>query len=134
MNYPAAQIIKQTGIAGERSAETFLSRERGFFVLARNWRNPEDRREEIDLVARDGQALVFIEVKTRPEAALVPGYYSVNRRKREVLRRAIRAYLRRLRCTPRTFRFDIVEVAMTGGAPIVRHFENIPLFSKHFRG
>ena len=142
MNHSVAQILKQaspgwgaqTGSLGERSAEAFLSRKRGFHVLARNWRNPEDRREEIDLVARDGEALVFVEVKTRPEAALVPGLYAVDRRKKQVLRRAIRAYLRRLRGVPRTFRFDVVEVALTPGEPAIRHFENIELFSKYFRG
>lgn len=143
MNHSTAQILKRdrsgwgalAGSLGERSAEAFLSRERGFHVLARNWRNPEDRREEIDLVARDGDALVFIEVKTRPEGALVPGYCAVDRRKKRVLRRAILAYLRRLRDAPRTFRFDVIEVATSpGGARTIRHFENIELFSGRLGG
>jgi putative endonuclease len=46
-------------------------------------------------------------VKTRPASALVPGYYAVNRRKKQVLRRAIHAYLTQLRLRPRTFRFDV---------------------------
>ena len=103
-------------------------------MVARNWRNPRDQREEIDLVAWDGDVLVFVEVKTRAEGALVPGYFAVDRRKKKVLRRSIRAYLQLLRLCPRTFRFDIAEVVLTGGTPIVRHFENVSLFPKYFRG
>jgi putative endonuclease len=124
------------GARAERDAADWLRRERGFTVVARNWRNPRDRREELDLVCRDGPALVFVEVKARAAGALVPGYFAVDRRKKRVLRRAIRAYLRLLATRPETFRFDVVEIALpirAGGAPRILHFENIPLFSKHFR-
>ena len=110
--------------------------ERGFRVIARNWRNPADRREEIDLVARDGEVLVFVEVKARARGALVPGYHAVDLRKKRVLRRAATAYLRSLGRSPRTFRLDVVEVATSAGdagLPEIRHFENVPLFPKHFR-
>ena len=126
----------ETGAAAEAAAARWLEGERGFRIVARNWRNPDDRREEIDLVARDGDVLVFVEVKARARGALVPGYYAVNRRKKNVLRRAITAYLRRLRDKPRTFRLDVVEVVPSAdgkGSPEVLHFENIPLFPKHFR-
>lgn len=101
-------------------------------MVARNWRNPRDLREEIDLVCRDGDALVFVEVKTRAEDALVPGYFAVDWRKRRVLLRVFKSYMRLLRHKPRTFRFDVVEVELAGGDPIIRHFENVVLFSKHF--
>ncbi len=120
------------GARGERLAAEFLQREHGFAILARNWRNPRDRREELDLVCRDGDALVFVEVKTRSSAALVTGYHAVSRRKKRVLLRAGAAYLRQLRPPPRTFRLDIVEVTLPvdGGPPEIRHFANIPLFPK----
>jgi putative endonuclease len=120
--------------AGERAAEKFL-RARGLRVVARNWRGPRDRRDELDLVCRDGEALVFVEVKTRAATALVPGYYAVDARKKRVLLRAATAYLRALRPSPATFRLDVVEVAThpDGREPDVRHFENVPLFPKHFR-
>ena len=125
------------GDRGERLAAEWLRRERGFAVVARNWRSPRDRRDELDLVCRDGDALVFVEVKTRAAGALVPGYFAVDDRKKRVLRRASAAYLARLREAPRTFRFDIVEVTMpavgAATAPEVRHFENVPLFPKNFR-
>lgn len=126
---------ENTGDAGERLAADWLRRERGFAVVARNWRNPRDRREEIDLVCRDGDVLVFVEVKARAADALVPGYYAVNARKKRVVERAARAYLRQLREKPRTFRFDVVEIGLRPPAePEVLHFENVPLFRKDFRG
>lgn len=134
----SADITTSAGAAGERAAAEFLRRERGFAIVARNWRSPRDRRDEIDLVCRDGEILVFVEVKTRAAAALVPGYYAVNARKKKALRRACTVYLRALAgaARPRTFRFDVVEVGMPAGSgpPEVRHFENVPLFPKSFGG
>jgi putative endonuclease len=128
---------------GEQQAADWLRRERGFEIVARNWRNPRDRREEIDLVCRDGAVLVFVEVKARAAGALVSGFHAVDARKKRVLRRAIAAYLARLREKPHTFRFDVVAVtlaapdvvagAAAAAVPEVQHFENVPLFSKHFR-
>jgi putative endonuclease len=133
--------VADAGNYGERQAADWLRRERGFTAVARNWRNPRDRREEIDLIARDGDVLVFVEVKARAAGALVAGFHAVDRRKKRVLRRAIAAYLGKLREKPRTFRFDIVEVTLPAGAgtragaagPEIRHYENVPLFSKHYR-
>lgn len=122
------------GARGEAEAATFLRRESGCTVVARNWRNPQDRREEIDLVMRDGETLVFVEVKTRADGALVSGYHAVNRRKKSVLRRAAAAYLRSLPRPPTTFRFDIVEVTFSAsGSPEVRHYANVALFPKQFQ-
>lgn len=132
-----------SGAQGERLAASWLQRERRFSVVARNWRSPRDRREEIDLVCRDGEVLVFVEVKARAAGALVPGYHAIDKRKKRVLRRAIEAYLARLRSKPLTFRFDVVEISFPattemkthhGAEPEILHFENVPLFSKYFRG
>jgi len=119
-----------TGSAGEKAAERHLVSTRGVEILARNWRH---RQDELDLVCRDGEILVFVEVKTRSSRARVPGYFTVNRRKKKALQRAIRAYWARLSPKPRTVRFDIVEVEWEAGrAGKVRHFENVPLFPKGF--
>jgi putative endonuclease len=124
----------ETGGEGERFAADWLRRERGFSVVCRNWRNPHDRREEIDLVCRDREALVFVEVKARAAGALVPGYYAVDARKKRVLRRAARSYLRQLHPRPTTYRFDVVEIQIpgrgSGAAPVLLHFEGVPLFPK----
>lgn len=125
-----------SGVRGEREAARFLKTEKGFRVLARNWRNPRDRRDELDLVCLDRGILVFVEVKTRRPGALVPGFFAVDRRKKKVLRRTADAYLCSLppRQRPRRFRFDVVEVCLAAGASAVRirHFENVTLFTKSF--
>ena len=120
----------EIGEAGERAAEAFLHEKCGYSVVARNWRNPSDRRDEIDLVCRDREVLVFVEVKTRVAGSLVGGYDAVNRRKRAALRRAVRAYIRRLPAArTHVVRFDVVEVERAlSGASEVRHFENVKLF------
>lgn len=119
------------GEAGERWAEHYLVKQRNFRRVARNWRNPADRREEIDLVMKDGEVLVFVEVKTRALGALVPGYHAVNAAKRKVLRRAIAAYLRRLDPPPVTHRLDVVEIGWPPAGskvePKVRHIERVLL-------
>jgi len=122
-----------TGERGENLAAVYLKK-KGYRVVARNWRNPRDRRDELDLICTDGEVLVFVEVKARDAGALVSGYHAVDTRKKKVVRRTAVAYLRRLRTRPHTYRFDIVEVEMgAGGKGEVRHFENIDLFPKHFR-
>lgn len=109
---------------GEKKAAEFLQREKGFRILERNWRSGK---EEIDLIAYDGEVLVFVEVKTRKAGGLVPGYYSVNKRKKKALRRAMWAYMRQFKRRPRTYRLDVVEVnRYSDGNGEVLHFSNIP--------
>lgn len=112
----------KAGEAGERAAEAHL-KANGLRILVRNWRNPADEREELDLVCeeqggagRGGTVLVFVEVKARVAGARVGGYQAVDRRKKSVLLRACRAYLARLRPTPAAYRFDIVEIVHAGDA------------------
>lgn len=121
----------------ELRAAVWLERELGMRVVARNWRNPHDRREEIDLVLRDGPVLVFVEVKGRAAHARVPGVNAVGLAKRSILRRAVKAYLAGLRGPPRPFRFDVIEVEVDSGIAgdswRVRHFPGIPLFAADLR-
>jgi len=127
----------RAGAEGERLAADFLRKQNGYKIVARNWRSPQDRRDEIDLVCRDQEVLVFVEVKTRSADALVSGFHAVNQAKKRILLRACTAYIRALgsAAPPHTFRFDIVEVSHNGDgvAPEVRHFENVPLFPKDRR-
>lgn len=135
-----ALLRRKSGNSGESAeayAASWLTQHRQFRIVARNWRSPQDRRDELDLVCRDGPVLVFVEVKARAANARVPGYFTVNARKKRVVRRAAVAYLAQLRPRPTTFRFDIVEVVLPApsapGDMSVLHFENIPLFGEHFR-
>ncbi|MFT3781299.1 MAG: YraN family protein [Nibricoccus sp.] len=122
----------RAGAEGERLAAAFLKRQR-YKIIARNWRSPKDRRDEIDIVCRDGRVLVFVEVKARAADALVSGYHAVDKAKKRVMLRACTEYLRALGSSkPSTYRFDIVEVTRGDSEqePVVRHYENVPLFSK----
>lgn len=118
------------GRFGEDLAEDFCRRKLGYRVVARNWRR---KRDELDLVCRDGEVLVFIEVRARAEGALVPGVHSIRERKKAVLLRACKNYLSCLHQPPKHFRFDIIDVVISArGEGEVRHYANVPLFSKHF--
>jgi putative endonuclease len=118
------------GRLGEDAAAQFL-RTRGWKIIIRNWRHGAD---ELDLVAWDGDVMSFVEVKTRQANAAVPGYHAVNRHKKYVLTRAVRAYLRGLASPPLHFRFDIVEVKVSDGtAPEVVLHAGVPLLSSNFQ-
>ncbi len=113
------------GELGEKIAAEFLQREKGFRIRERNWRSGQ---EEIDLIAYEGEVLVFVEVKTRRAGGLVPGYYTVDKRKKKALKRAIWAYMRQYKLPPKTYRLDVVEVNKhANGDWEVLHFSNIPL-------
>jgi len=123
----------EAGARGEQAAADFLQGRQGYAIVTRNWRSPRDQRDEIDLVCRDGDVLVFVEVKARAEGALVSGYQAVDERKKRALRRAVQAYLGQLTPAPRTFRLDIVEITLSGRLPAqVMHYENAPLFPKGY--
>ncbi|SDR65495.1 YraN family protein [Opitutus sp. GAS368] len=123
----------EAGARGEQAAADYLQERHGFAIVTRNWRSPRDRRDEIDLVCRDGEVLVFVEVKARAEGARVAGFSAVDERKKRALRRAVHAYLAALASPPRTFRFDVAEVTLSDRLPAqVMHFENAPLFPKGY--
>jgi putative endonuclease len=128
-----ASPAAEAGRRGEQAAADFLQVRQGYAIVGRNWRSPRDQRDEIDLVCRDGEVLVFVEVKARAAGALVSGYQAVDERKKRALRRAVQAYLAQLVPAPRTFRFDVVEVTLSGHLPPqVMHYQNAPLFPKGY--
>ncbi|MDD5677790.1 MAG: YraN family protein [Kiritimatiellae bacterium] len=112
-----------SGQWGEAQAERTL-RQKGYAILGRRVRI--GRRDELDLVARDGNVLVFVEVKTRKTEVFGRPNDSVNHAKRHYLSRAAVRYLKHLRQRPEAFRFDVVEVIGTVDtpSPLIRHIEN----------
>ena len=85
-------------------------------LVARNWRSPRHR-GELDLVGWDGEALCFIEVKTRTTREVKPAEAAVDEEKRRDLAAVARDYRRRVRGEA-TVRFDVVSVYYdTEGAP-----------------
>ena len=108
------------GRLGERAAKKHLRRA-GLKFLTANFRS---RRGEIDLIFRDGDCLVFIEVKTRSSEDWTRPAAAVNARKRRLLSKTALDYLRRLKQPAVKIRFDIVEVLLDGGA--VRQVRHLP--------
>jgi putative endonuclease len=99
------------GGAAEEAAARFLERQ-GLAIVARNYRT---RLGEIDLVARDGATLVFVEVRMRSSDHYGGGAESIGWRKRSRIEAAARQYLARLRGEP-ACRFDVV--TLDGGTPV----------------
>jgi putative endonuclease len=97
-----------TGRHGEDLAHRFL-RAKGFVVVARNWRPPQGG-GEIDIVARDGEWLVFVEVKTRLSGEWSAPERDINPDKIRVLRRAARDYMRRANAGEARVRFDAISI------------------------
>lgn len=69
---------------------------------------------EIDLICRDQETIVFLEVKARPSARLGAGIEAVNADKRRRLRAAANAYIRRHKLYDAACRFDIIEFSRAG--------------------
>lgn len=109
---------KWLGNRGEDLAHRYLQR-RGYTIVARNYRPPSGYRE-IDLIARDGRALVIVEVKTRRREGLHPLEHAVESTKRHNLTRAAMSYARRAHIPWEFVRFDIVTVTLEP-APLLRH-------------
>ena len=97
-------------------------RRQGLKFLTANFRTP---RGEIDLVCRDGDCLVFIEVKTRSSEEWGRPAAAVDRERRGRLTRAGLDYLALLRHPAVKVRFDIVEVLLGDGqVKEIRHLSN----------
>jgi len=105
------------GQSAEGQARSHLEAQ-GFRVIASNLRTPGG---ELDLVAWDGEVLVFVEVKGRSNARHGAPEEAVDRRKRERLVSAAGAYLAQLSGTPPRCRFDVVAVDLGGEDKAVRH-------------
>ena len=99
--------------------------------LAANFKSD---RGEIDLVFRDDDCLVFVEVKTRSSEDWVRPAAAVDARKRRLLSLTGLDYLRLLKNPPVKIRFDIVEVLLQDGdVHEVRHLPNTFSMSKPYR-
>jgi putative endonuclease len=117
---PATEKKDALGDRGENLAARELQR-KGYRILNRNFKSPVG---EIDIIARDGKTLVFVEVKTRmfdepsPEA-------QVNEHKMHQLTKAGKFYLSRYGQPRPPARFDVVAILWPQGqTPVIRHIEN----------
>ena len=101
------------GARGEKLACRFL-RHNGYKILYRNFKGRSGG--EIDIVCRDGDTLVFVEVKTRAREDFGRPFEAVDREKQKRISRGALAWLRMLDNPDILFRFDVVEVMIAGDA------------------
>ena len=108
------------GIRGEDLACAELAR-RGYAILARRYRT---RHGEIDVVARDADTIVFVEVKARAGHEFGGGAEAVTVWKRRRITRMAMDFLVRYRLHDRPCRFDVVTVDLSQGTPSVDVYAN----------
>ena len=109
------------GKRGEQIAERYLT-DHGYTIIARNWRGKRSR-HEIDLIVRDGETLVFVEVKSARTRAFGDPATWIGPRKQRAIIAAARDYLSQIPADSGSVRFDaiLIEPAGADGQRAVRH-------------
>lgn len=110
------------GRSGEDLAAEYLVAQ-GYTIVEKNFRTPYG---EIDLIMHAGNAIVFVEVKTRASKSLGPPEISITPRKQEHMRSAADYYIQQHPEMDNDWRIDVVTVQVSGSnqPPVIDHFEN----------
>lgn len=111
---------KTTGARGEEIAAGFLEK-LNFRILQRNFRC---RCGEVDIIARDGKTLVFVEVKTRRNASYGLPQLAVTPFKQRQISKAALTYLSKNSLMKEDARFDVVSVLLLDSSPVIDHIRN----------
>lgn len=102
--------MKALGSKGEDLAIQFLKK-KGYRIIYRNYKTSVG---EIDIIARDGNTIVFVEVKTRTDDSFGYPFEAVNKKKRQKLKNLALLYLKRqVRESP--VRFDVLSIFYADG-------------------
>lgn len=110
----------ELGKWGEELAAKHLT-EKGYTIIARDWK---DRHKDIDIIATDGEYLVFVEVKTRRNNVFMEPEQAVNRTKIKNLTLAANRYVKTYRIDL-PIRFDIISITgTTEGTCRINHIED----------
>ena len=110
----------ESGRSGEQQAEAHLIK-LGYQIIDRNARMPFG---EIDLVAKEGGDIVFIEVKSRRNSNFGFPEEAVGSRKRAQLMRLATSYMVRFGANPPPFRFDVLTIEQEGATAGIRLVKN----------
>lgn len=108
---------RDLGRQGEQMAEQFLCA-RGYEIIVRNYRCTYG---EVDLVARDRDTLVFVEVRTQSGSSFGGPLESVTRRKQRQIAKAALHYVVRHRVENQALRFDVIGISWDTSAPQIVH-------------
>ncbi len=109
-----------TGRLGEELARQFLEK-KGYEIVETNYRYG---RGEIDIIARDGEFLVFCEVKARRTDTYGPPEYAITPRKQSQLRRIATAYIAERDIRDQACRFDVIAIRLSLQPPGIEHLVN----------
>ena len=109
-----------TGKRGEELAVAYLKQQH-YLILQRNYRK---RTGEIDIIVKDGDTLVFVEVKARCNERFGTAFEAVNLRKQQQISKAALAYLTEYNCHDSQIRFDVIAVYFKGSEPYFEHIKN----------
>ncbi|PIU45712.1 MAG: YraN family protein [Ignavibacteriales bacterium CG07_land_8_20_14_0_80_59_12] len=115
-----AESTTEKGKLGEDLAARFLEG-LGYTIIERNYRYV---RQEIDIVARDRDVLVFVEVKSRRSLRFGEPEDAVTERKRHHIRRTAEGFLHERRIKDTECRFDVVAIDETRRPAEIRHYIN----------
>lgn len=100
------------GKQGEKLSRDFLKK-KGFRILRTNFRN---KHGEIDLVAEDGEILVFVEVKTQRKSMFGPPEWKVDWRKQLQLVKVAESFLQTNNLQEKPCRFDVIGITVESGS------------------
>jgi putative endonuclease len=112
--------MKALGSKGEDLAIRFL-RKKGYRIIKRNYKTFVG---EIDIIARDGNTIVFVEVKTRTNNSFGYPFEAVNKKKRQKLKNLALLYLKsQVKESP--VRFDVLSILCTNGTEMeIEHLKD----------
>ena len=108
------------GLSGEECAADWLAKE-GYVILERRFRCPMG---EIDIIARQGRIIVFVEVKARHSAGYGSPAEAVTWGKQRKLLRTAQLWLLQKGSTEAACRMDVIEVLQQEEAPVIHHIPN----------
>ncbi len=111
--------MKELGKKGEDLAAE-LCNKRGLVVVEKNYRTPFG---EIDIIAKDRDVLVFIEVKARAGDIYGAPFEAVTQRKREKIRKVALSYIKRFRKEVPA-RFDVISISMKEDGPHLEYIQD----------
>lgn len=108
------------GRRGERIAERHLRR-LGYRIIARNYRAAG---AEVDIIAMDGETIVFVEVKRRSGTAAGTPEEAVNAAKQEQIQRAARMFVAQYKASNHDARFDVIAIVESNRASRIQHLKD----------
>jgi len=109
----------ETGKQGEQMAAEYLAA-KGYEILERNWRF---KKNEVDIIARDGNILVFVEVKTRHENYLVEPELTVSKSQQRAIIKTANQYIVS-RDIDMEARFDIISIVLSSQGENILHIDD----------